>query len=190
MPEWVLGLGQGMCWGSTGTPVRVQTALDLLPLSSPHLDAVQGPSWLRPPQLHTVLSCYRLHPRVELGRGARAGAQLGLGRELGDPGQPARAPGGLNLLPLPYFRSKQAGAHASRVESRFLTALLLVPLVFKPAMVTHSLGVDPQGWDAPICGLNHSLPREELQAHVIPLLFCVPSQGHEPRRDRFSSLPS
>ena len=67
----------------------------------------------------------------------------GWGACWGDHGKPARAPGSFSLLPLPYFRSKQACAHASRMESRFLTALLLVPLVFKPAKGTHLPGVGP-----------------------------------------------
>ena len=82
--------------------------------------------------------------------------------------------------------SKEAYVCSSRAESRFLTPFLLVSIVFRPAKETP--GVRAQGWGVPICGLNCSLPREDLWACVIPLLFCVPSQGYRSQPDRFSSL--
>lgn len=50
----------------------------------------------------------------------------------------------INLLPLPCFRSVECTL--SLVESRFLTALLLGPLVFKPAKGTCLPGFIPQDW--------------------------------------------
>ena len=50
-------------------------------------------------------------------------------------------------LPLPCFQSRQVCVN-SRVQARLLTALLLVPLVFKPAKRTCPPSFRPQGWDA------------------------------------------
>ena len=50
--------------------------------------------------------------------------------------KPARVLDSFNLLPLPCFVSKQVCAHSSWAESRFLTAFLLISLVFSPSKGT------------------------------------------------------
>ena len=37
------------------------------------------------------------------------------------------------------------------------------------------------GLGCPVCSSNRSIPREDLQVHVIPLLFCVPSRSTGPK---------
>ena len=95
----------------------------------------------------------------------QAGPQQVLGsgwdKHWGDRRKLARVSCSFNLLSLPGFWSKQACMYSSGVESGFLTTLLLVPLVFKPARGTHLPSVRPQGWGRPIYGSNCSLPRED-----------------------------
>lgn len=68
-----------------------------------------------------------------------------LGFALGGYGKPTRVPCSFNMLPLTVPRSEQACVCFSQVESRLLTALMLVPPVFKPVKGTHLLNVRPQG---------------------------------------------
>ena len=70
----------------------------------------------------------------------------------------AKVLGYFHLLPLPCFGSKQVLAHPSQEESRFLTALLLVSLVFKPAKQTHLPGLDPRAV-VPNMGLKPLIPQ-------------------------------
>ena len=109
---------------------------------SPHLDAVPGLSWLCSLQICTLLGNGHLCPTGELILEAKvAGAHVGMVAGNWLESQAVC----FNLLPSTCFGSKQALACSSQVESRFLTALLLVLLVFKPAKGTHLPGVGPQG---------------------------------------------
>lgn len=76
----------------------------------------------------------------------------------------ARTQGIFNLLPLPCFRNKQVRAHYLLVESVFLTALLLVPLVSKPVK-TCLPGVGPRA------GASNMRP-ELLPPQGGPLSLC------------------
>lgn len=74
-----------------------------------------------------------------------------------------------------FFRNKQMFMLSSWVESRFLTALLLVPLVFKPAKRTHS----PRGTGASDMWLELFTPQGRFQNLCNTPLFCAPSQRHK-----------
>ena len=141
------GLRYALGWSQHQS--ELQTTPDLLPCDHQswvpllYSDAVPDSSRLRPSQLCVLLSCGSLCPSVELCcglRGAGGGAWCGLGHAL--------VGHSFSLLPLPYFGSKQACVHSSRVETRFLTATLSVPLDFKPAKRTHPPCVGPQIWGA------------------------------------------
>ena len=62
---------------------------------------------------------------------------LGWGAPWGSHRKLIRVPWNFNLLPPPCFRSWQVCVHSSWMQSRFLTALLSVSLVFKPIKRTH-----------------------------------------------------
>lgn len=89
-------------------------------------------------------------PEQELGSdwGAHSGSHRKMAKVLGN----------FHLLPLPCFGCKQVLAHPSQEESRFLTALLLVSLVFKPAKQTHLPGLDPRAV-VPNMGLKPFIPQ-------------------------------
>lgn len=77
-------------------------------------------------------------------RGAGVGAQCGLGNALNQLQETDQSPRPFNLLPVLLLGVNKEYSHSSRANSRFLTALLLVPLVFKSTKGTHLLGVRPQ----------------------------------------------
>lgn len=70
---------------------------------------------------------------------ARTGAHLRLGLTLGFVGHWPESPGSFSLLGV----SKRMRVCSLQTESRFLTVLLFVPLVFKLAKGTHLPGVRP-----------------------------------------------
>ena len=83
-------------------------------------------------------------------KAAGAGAQCGLGCVLRS-WETSQSPEQFQSASSSLFPgvSKQACACFLRVESRFPTALLLLPLVFKPPKGTHLPGVKPQVWGSP-----------------------------------------
>ena len=101
----------------------------------------------------------------------------------------ARVSRSFNLLPLPGVRNQQVCV-LFKNESRFLRALLLVPLVFKPTKGIILPGIGPQSLSTPdVVWTAYSLGRfsETMQR---PLLFCLPSWECRSWPDQFSSLPA
>lgn len=84
--------------------------------------------------------------------------------------------------PPPCSWSQQAEAPSSGAESKFPTALLLVPLLFRPAKGTGSPGRWRPGQGCSVCDLN-------AQSQGSPLRICVFPWGCRPPPDRSSSFP-
>lgn len=143
------------------------------------LHAVLRPSWLCPSQLFIPLSvtpltlrwsCILEQEGMEHVFGSGWGTCHDSLRTL------TRVLGSLNLLPPPCFGNKQVYVCSSQAESKFLSALLSVLLVFKSAKEDSSSWCCTLELGHPICGLYYLLPKEDLKTHVILLLFCVSSQ--------------
>ena len=87
--------------------------------------------------------------------------------------------------------SKQAYVHSSRAESRFLTALLLVPLFFKPAKGTPLPGAWSQGYSAQYV-VKLLMPQGESWSPSNPPPLLCPLLGAQipPRSLLFPSYPT
>lgn len=150
-------VGQGFQWGTLGTPVRVPDCSQ----SVTSANASNGPplpvwilSQLHSPNcaLYSPLSAFYLVWQYPTARGSRLGdpsvSRHVLGKVVGN--QPESLAVSIRLLHL-VPQSKQAYVCSLSVESRFLTALLLVPLVSN-----HLRDSSPQcqtpGLRFPICG--------------------------------------
>ena len=77
-------------------------------------------------------------------------------------GKPARIPGSFSLLPLACNGCKQDCAHSSPEGSRFLTALLLVPLVFRLLKGTHLTSVGSPRAGVPNMWIEPLLSRKDI----------------------------
>lgn len=139
-PEWVSGAGRSVCWGVPGTSVKSSRLLWIYLLHEheswlPSLcsDAVLDPSSLIPNNWASLsagaASILVWTYAMEI-TGPERLLGLGWGVCWGSWEKLARTPGSFYLLPLPCFRSVQACAHSSLVESKFLTAPLSLPLHF------------------------------------------------------------
>lgn len=182
----------GSCAVEQEGPQRVLECSHLWPEHWPftpvttRVDAMPGLSRLCSWQLGTHLGYRSLCLSMELlcrARGTTVGAQLGLDLHEGSYRKPGKVWGPFNLLPLPRWGSKS------------VCAFLKSGLGFwQPHCQSHwrsnllrdlSFQCWTPGMGCLIRGSNSSLPRKG----VIPLLFCVPLQGHRSWPDCFSSPP-
>lgn len=92
------------------------------------------------------------------------------------------------LLPLPYFGNKQVCVCSSEVDPRFLRALLLVPLIFKPSKGTCSAWVRPNS-GAPNMWLEPFTPQVSLSTCNLPPFLCSLPRMQAPICPFFSLPP-
>lgn len=133
------------------------------------------------------------HSTVEIcqrARMARTGAHLRLGLTLGFVGRwPESWAVSACFLRLVLGVSKCMRVCSLQTESRFLTVLLFVPLVFKPAKGTHLPGVRPLVWVAQYVALP-AYPQGGSFNLCNPTPYLCPLPGCWSQLDRFSSLPT
>lgn len=125
MSKWVLDMDWASTWAIL-VPVKPQTVPDL---PSPHQDLASSDSCnYAYSQLQQPSPKWRAAPQSR-SAWSRCSGPVEMNAER--PRKPCQSRRQLQLLPLPYFRSKQACACSSQVTSRFLTAPLSVSLFSK-----------------------------------------------------------
>ena len=196
-PERAPRVGRACAWGSPGfsqssRPLPVcllQECRWWLP--SPCSDVVLGLSQLLPPQLSTLLSNGVFLPTGELccrAGGARLGSRLGPGCMLGQLWETGQSPGQSQSASSALFweQARICALFTSRVQVSHSPSAS--PAGLQTSQGNSSSSCWTPGLGCPVCGLNCSLPKEDLPAYVILPSFCVISLGHRYWPDCFFSF--